>query len=174
VTSAFRDGGLPIRSTLEDDVSDRDERARTVANFWRGVDTHDWDLVASTLADDFVRVGMRDNEEDTCRGKENYLAFVSGVVGKMAEHELRSRFTFLSEDGRYAFNEAVEIIRPTPQDEPIVMRFANYLELDEAGRIRKLDIFWKTPPVFPPDWITVDAVMTERDEKAGKAGNAGG
>jgi len=33
-----------------------------VANFWKGVDEHDWDLVAATLADDFVRVGMRDDE----------------------------------------------------------------------------------------------------------------
>jgi hypothetical protein len=41
------------------------------------------------------------------------------------------------------------------------MRFANYLELDDDGRIAKLDIFWKTPPTMPPDWITVDSVIGE-------------
>lgn len=144
-------------------MSSREQREETVANFWKGVDTHDWDLVASTLADDFVRIGMRDNEEDTCRGKENYLAFVSGVIGKMAHHELHSRSTFLSADGRYAFNEAVETIRPTADDELIPMRFANYLELNDDGLICKLDIFWKTPPQMPPDWITVEAVRTEAE-----------
>ncbi|MET7297694.1 nuclear transport factor 2 family protein [Embleya sp. NPDC005575] len=143
---------------------DLESRRRTVENFWQGVDTHDWDLVASTLADDFVRVGMRDNAEDTCEGKEAYLRFVSTVTGRMAQHELRSRFTFLSEDGRYAFNEAVESIRPTPTDDLLVMRFANYLELNDEGLIVRLDIFWKTPPYMPPDWITVDATL-EREPR---------
>lgn len=142
-------------------MSDRETNARAVAAFWRGIDTHDWDLIESVIADDFVRVGMRDNEADTCRGKTAYLAFVSGVISRMAHHELTSRFTFLSEDGRYAFNEAVETITPAPGDEPIVMRFANYLELDDDGRIRKLDIFWKTPPSMPPGWITVDSIIGE-------------
>lgn len=146
-------------------MSDREQRARTVANFWKGVDSHDWDLVASTLADDFVRIGMRDNEEDTCRGKDAYIAFVSGVIGRTQTHELQSRFTFLSDDGRYAFNEAVEIITYAPGEEPLAMRFANYLELDDDGLIRKLDIFWKTPPSMPPDWITVESVIG--DDKPG-------
>ena len=30
-----------------------------IARFWKGIDAHDWDLVGSTLADDFVRIGMR-------------------------------------------------------------------------------------------------------------------
>ncbi|MCF2526009.1 nuclear transport factor 2 family protein [Yinghuangia soli] len=140
-------------------MTDREKRAQTVADFWKGVDSHDWDLVASTLADDFVRIGMRDNEADTCRGKENYIAFVSGVISRMVEHELQSRFTFLSEDGRFAFNEAVEIITYAPGEEPLAMRFANYLELNDEGLISKLDIFWKTPPQMPPDWIAVEAVI---------------
>ena len=48
-----------------------------IARFWKGIDSHDWDLVASTLADDFVRIGMRDDEADTCRGKARYLDFVA-------------------------------------------------------------------------------------------------
>ncbi|MGW9211400.1 nuclear transport factor 2 family protein [Embleya sp. NPDC055664] len=140
-------------------MSDREQRAKTVANFWKGVDSHDWDLVASTLADDFIRIGMRDNEEDTCRGKDAYIAFVSGVIGRTRAHELRSRFTFLSDDGRYAFNEAVETITYAAGEQPLAMRFANYLELNDDGLIRKLDIFWKTPPTMPPDWITVDSII---------------
>ncbi|MEU8137015.1 nuclear transport factor 2 family protein [Streptodolium elevatio] len=147
-------------------MSNHDERAATVANFWKGVDSHDWDLVASALADDFVRIGMRDNEEDTCRGKEAYLSFLTGVIGRTQTHELQSRFTFLSADGRHAFNEAVEIITYAPGEEPLAMRFANHMELNEEGLITKLDIFWKTPPIMPPDWITVDSVIGDEAQSA--------
>jgi hypothetical protein len=129
-----------------------------VARFWRGIDTHDWDLVASTLADDFVRIGMRDNEEDISRGKATYMAFVAGVVGRMEHHDLRTDRIFYSADGRTAVAETVETIRP-PGEPVVVMRFANVMELDDDGLICSLDIFWKTPPRMPPPWITVDSVL---------------
>ena len=129
-----------------------------VTQFWKGIDTHDWDLVASTLADDFVRIGMRDNEEDTSRGKDTYMDFVSSVVGKMDHHDLRTDRITYSADRRLAFIETVETIRP-PGEPELVMRFANVMELNEQGLITKLDIFWKTPPRMPPDWITVDATL---------------
>ncbi|MDF9815406.1 nuclear transport factor 2 family protein [Streptomyces sp. SPB162] len=128
-------------------------REETVESFWRGVDTHDWGLVASTLAEDFVRVGMRGDEEDTVRGREAYVAFVSRVTERMAFHRLESRRTFLSADGRRALNEAVETIQPTAADERNVMSFANVMELGEDGLIARLDIYWKTPVLQPPAWI---------------------
>jgi hypothetical protein len=133
-----------------------------VSRFWRGIDTHDWELVAATLADDFVRIGMRDNAEDTSRGKTSYMEFVSRVVGKMEHHDLRTDRVFYSADGRTAVAETVETIRP-PGEEVVVMRFANVMELDDDGLISSLDIFWKTPPRMPPSWITVDKVLDEAD-----------
>jgi hypothetical protein len=129
-----------------------------VARFWRGIDTHDWDLVASTLSDDFVRIGMRDNDEDTCSGKANYVDYVSRVVGRMEHHDLRTDRIFYSADGRTAVAETVETVRP-PGEPEVVMRFANVMELTDDGLISVLDIFWKTPPRLPPDWITVDSVL---------------
>ncbi|MDJ0342684.1 nuclear transport factor 2 family protein [Streptomyces sp. H10-C2] len=128
-------------------------REETVAAFWRGIDTHDWGLVAATLADGFVRVGMRGDEDDTVRGREAYVAFVSRVTERMAYHHLESRRTFLSADGRRVLNEAVETIQPTAADERNVMRFANVMELDADGLITRLDIYWKTPVLQPPAWI---------------------
>jgi hypothetical protein len=130
-----------------------------IARFWKGIDTHDWDLVASTLADDFVRIGMRDDEADTCRGKAKYIAFVSGVIGRFDHHELASRRVFRSEDGRTAVAECIETIHP-PGEGPLVMHFINLMELDAAGLIKKLDIYWKTPPRMPPSWITPKAILT--------------
>ena len=129
-----------------------------VANFWKGVDEHDWDLVASTIADDFVRIGMRDDDADTSRGKAEYMKFVSEVTGRMDHHDLKMVSLFLSEDGRTAVAECIETISPPGEDE-LVMRFINILELNDDGLIAKLDIFWKTPPRMPPDWITPEAIL---------------
>ena len=134
-----------------------------VANFWKGVDEHDWDLVASTIADDFVRIGMRDDEADTSRGKIEYMKFVSEVTGRMDQHSLAMVDLFLAADGRTAVAECIETIYPPGEDE-LVMRFINILELNDDGLIAKLDIFWKTPPRMPPDWITPEAIL---DESAG-------
>lgn len=133
-----------------------------IATFWRGVDTHDWDAVTSVLAEDFTRVGMRANEEDTCRGRDSYLRFVSTVTARMHHHELRARRTFLSADARNALNEATETIQPTPEDTPLTMHFANVIALTADGLLSRLDIYWKTPDRLPPDWITVRATLAEQ------------
>lgn len=132
-----------------------------IATFWHGVDTHDWDAVASVLAEDFTRVGMRANEEDTCRGRDAYLRFVSRVTERMHHHELQARRTFLSADARDALNEATETIQPTPEDAPLTMHFANVMALTPEGLLARLDIYWKTPDRLPPEWITVEATLAE-------------
>jgi hypothetical protein len=129
-----------------------------VADFWTGIDSHDWELVASTLADDFVRIGMADDEADTTRGKDTYMSFVSQVVGKMDHHDLRTDRIVYSADGRTAYIDTVETIRPPGQGK-VVMRFLNLMELNDERLITKLDIFWKTPPTMPPEWIAADAVL---------------
>ena len=82
-----------------------------IVRFWRGIDEHDWDLLASTIADNFERHGMFGTEADTCRGKANYLRFVSGVIGRMEHHTLKARKIFRSADGRQAVAECIETIR---------------------------------------------------------------
>ena len=136
-----------------------------VKDFWIAVDTHDWDLLASAIADDFVRIGMNGDEADTCRGKTNYLQFVSSVVGKMTYHDLKTKRIFYSEDRRQAIAETVETILP-PDGGKFVMDFVNVHELNEEGLITKLDIYWKTQKELPPSWIAVETVM----EKAGSQG----
>jgi hypothetical protein len=128
-----------------------------VERFWQGIDRHDWDLVAATLADDFTRIGMRDDEADTARNKADYLAFVAEVTGRMDHHDLRVERIFWSEDGRSVIAECIETIRP-PGEDALVMRFINVMEVNDDGLLSKLDIFWKTPPRMPPAWITPEAL----------------
>lgn len=136
------------------------EMPEVVNRFWRAVDAHDWDLIATTLAPDFVRVGMADTEADTCRGKENYLRFVRGVISRFEYHRLESRSGYVSADGRRITHEAIETIQP-PGGERLVMRFVNLMELNDDGLISRLDIFWKTPPAMPPEWIKVETILDE-------------
>jgi hypothetical protein len=131
-----------------------------VARFWRGVDEHDWDLIAETISEDFERHGMYGTEADTCRGKTRYLEFVSKVIGRMDHHDLKARKIFRSADGRKSVAECIETIRP-PGEEPLVMHFINILDIDDDGLISKLDIFWKTPPRELPEWITPKAILGE-------------
>jgi hypothetical protein len=136
-----------------------------VADFWRAVDIHDWDLLASTIAEDFVRIGMNADEADTCRGKENYLQFVASVTGKMDHHDLKTTRIFYAEGRRQAIAECVETIKP-PGEEPLVMDFVNLHELNEDGLISTLDIYWKTQKRLPPDWIAVESVLTDAEANA--------
>lgn len=140
------------------------DRTDVIADFWRGIDSHDWDLIASTLADDFVRIGMNGGANpDICEGKEAYLKFVSTVISKMDHHDLRVVRTFTSSDGRLATVEAVETIRPPESDVMLPMQFVNVMELDDEGLIKKLDIYWKTPDQLPPSWIAVEDMLAEAD-----------
>lgn len=134
-----------------------------VARFWRGVDKHDWDLVESTLAEDVVRIGMQDNEADTSRGKAAYMDFVRGVIGRFDHHDLVMVSNIRSADGKTAYAECIETIQP-PGWEKLSMRFMNVLELNDQGLIRKLDIFWKTPPKMPPAWITPKVIVRDSAE----------
>ncbi|HEV8296003.1 MAG TPA: nuclear transport factor 2 family protein [Acidimicrobiales bacterium] len=138
-------------------MSDTDD---VITKFWRGIDEHDWDLVGSTLADDFERHGMFGTEADTCRGKTAYMQFVSNVIKRMDHHDLKARKIFRSADGRQAVAECIETIRP-PGETELVMHFINILDLDDQGLIKRLDIFWKTPPRLPPEWITPEAILRD-------------
>jgi len=129
-----------------------------VADFWRAVDTHDWDLLASAITDDFVRIRM--DPDDVCRGKAAYLQFVSSVTGKMERHTLETKRIFYSEDRRWAVAECQETIEP-PGEDPLVMDFVNLHELDDHGRIASLDIYWKTQRRMPPDWTAVATVLAD-------------
>ena len=103
---------------------------------------------------------MRDDEADTSWGKVEYMKFVSEVTGRMDQHSLAMVDLFLSADGRTAVAECIETIYP-PGEPELVMRFINILTLNDAGLIEKLDIFWKTPPRMPPDWITPEAILDD-------------
>lgn|GEM_PF-6063457 len=116
-----------------------------VADFCRALADRDWDLLASTLAYDLVRVGPEGTEADTHRGREAYLAYVQSVAGSMDRFDLQVRRIFYAADGRCAVSEYVEVIRFAGQDER-VWSVVNLYRLDESTRIAELHVYGKPSP----------------------------
>ena len=131
-----------------------------VADFYTALHAHDWDRLAATMSDDVVRIGVRDNEADTCRGKDRYVEYVKSVIGRFERHAMQVQRIIYSPDGKFATAETLETIQP-PGGGPIYLHNLKLIVIDDAGLIKRFDQFWKIPPTMPPDWITVEAVEAD-------------
>jgi hypothetical protein len=133
----------------------------TIREYYDAVHEHDWTKLASTLADDVVRIGLlSDVEDDISRGKEPYVAFVSKVIGSFEYHSMRVIKIFYSEDRRWACAETTETIQP-PGQQRITLHCLKIHQLDETGLITSINQFRKLSDVALPTSVSVSAVMAE-------------
>ena len=101
---------------------------------------HDWTRVAATIAEEGL---VRDGPfADVIKGKEPYLAFLRGIISTFPGYQLRVRRISQSGDHRF-FAELSEVfdIDGASTEHPEVCLF----ETDEAGLIRFVSVFMKTP-----------------------------
>jgi SnoaL-like domain len=132
----------------------------TVTDYYQAVNDHDWNKLATVLADNVERIGiMSDIEDDISRGKEPYLAFVSKVIGSFYFHKMEIERIFYSEDRRFACAETTETIQQTPGSERLVLHCLKSIELDENELIVRINQFRKMSITATPHSITVSAVM---------------
>jgi SnoaL-like domain len=111
-------------------------------DYFEALRTQDWSRLATCLADDVHRVGPYG---DVVRGKREYVEYLSRVIPKLANYDLRvARVRAL--DARAAVAELCEIadLNGVRTEFPEVILF----ELDAAGAIAGIDIYLKQPP--PP------------------------
>ena len=133
----------------------------TVAEYYEAVHEHDWEKLASTLADGVVRIGiLSDYEDDVCEGKERYLAFVSKVIGSFEYHTMEINGIFYSADRRRACAETTETIQP-PQGERLTLHCLKTIDLDEHGLIVRINQFRKMSPIATPSSISVGNVLSD-------------
>lgn len=101
----------------------------------------DWAALADTLANEVHRTGPF---LDEVRGKRAYVEFLAGVVPKLANYALDVARIRALEDGT-ALVELSESMDRDGQREthPEALLF----EFDAAGRIARVDIYIKRPPV---------------------------
>jgi SnoaL-like domain len=116
-----------------------------VEDYLKAMPAHEWDALAATIADDGLR---RDGPFiDVIEGKAAYVEFLSTVVPKMENYELRvDRITPAGE--RRCFVELSEIF-DTDEGRHEVPEVIIY-ETNEAGLINYVSVFIKHPGAAPP------------------------
>lgn len=119
---------------------DRELGAGVVEGYLRFLTAHDWDGLATTLADEgLTREGPFC---DLVEGKEAYLSFLRGVFASLGGHKLNvQRISHVS--GRLSYVELTETfeIKGVPTDYPECLLF----EQNDAGLIRHVSVFFKQP-----------------------------
>jgi ketosteroid isomerase-like protein len=121
---------------------------RVVERYLDAIIEHDWDALASCLADHgFVRVGPWGDEYPD---KAEYLTFIADLMPKLPGYAMRVDRVTYSADGRVAVVELTETVdvdgRPHPTPEALVF------DLDgdgETARISRIQVFIQTLGVEP-------------------------
>jgi ketosteroid isomerase-like protein len=118
--------------------------AGVVERYLDAIITHDWDLLASCLADDgFTRVGPWGDEYPD---KAQYVAFIADLMPKLPGYEMRVDRVTYSADRRLSVVELSETVevdgRPHRTPEALVFDI-------DGGRIRRIQVFVQTLGIEP-------------------------
>jgi SnoaL-like domain len=116
-----------------------------VDQFWTGMNAHDWTVVGSTIADDFVRIGPLGTDADVTRGKDKYLEFCEAVSGRAHHHACAVSATYVADDGHAAVSAWEESLQMTASDDMYRGNLVGILEIDGNGLISRFDIYMKAP-----------------------------
>jgi ketosteroid isomerase-like protein len=109
-------------------------RDGVVERYLAAVVGHDWDALAGCLTEDVVRVGPF---LDTYTPRPTYVEFLAGLMPTLPGYSMRVDRVLYSGDVAVAqLSETVEL-DGTPVETPEALVF----DLDESGRIRRIEIF---------------------------------
>lgn len=128
-----------------------------VSDFWRAIDGLDWELLESTLAPDFVRIGPSGEEVDTHRGRDVYLEYASTNIEKVGKYGHAVLRSFYSPDRRLAVSETLESIS-NPSHDLVELQLLNIFEINEDEQLTQLSLYWKTPSKIPDSWRAVEGL----------------
>lgn len=130
-----------------------------IREYYEAVHEHDWEKLASTLAENVVRTGfMADFAEDTAKGKGPYIEFCRTVIGSFEYHAMEIRRIFYSGDWRQACAETEETIQK-PGGERFTLHCLKVHDIDEDGLISGIDQYRKASQAQAPIALSVGAVM---------------
>ena len=130
-----------------------------IREYYEAVNDHNWEKLASTLAEDVVRIGiMSDFTDDIAKGKGPYVEFCKAAIGSFENHSMKIERIFYSADRRLACGETTETLKQ-PGSEPVVLHCLKTHELNEDGLITRIDQYRKGSPEGTPISISVNAVM---------------
>jgi ketosteroid isomerase-like protein len=107
-----------------------------IEEYLAAVTGHQWDRLAQCVTDDVVRTGPFG---DTYRGRDDYVAFIAGLMPRLPGYSMAVDRVAYSADGRVAIaqlSETVEVDgRPRRTPETLVF------DLADDGRIAAIAIY---------------------------------
>ncbi len=112
---------------------------RVLDRYFAAMKSHDWESLSGCLAHDVRRTGPY---LDVVRGRDAYLAFLSGVLPTLPHYQLEVSRIRRLEDG-----SALVELSETLDVKGVATTFPEALlfEFDGEGRIRTVDIYLKDP-----------------------------
>jgi ketosteroid isomerase-like protein len=114
-----------------------DRAENVVERYLDAIIGHDWGAFAATLSDDgFTRIGPYGDEYPS---KREYVAFISELMPTLPGYEMRVDRVTYSADRRLAVAELSETVEV--DGAPLVTPEALVFDLDDHGRIRRIQIF---------------------------------
>jgi SnoaL-like protein len=113
--------------------------AGPVERFFVHLSARDWDALAAVLAPGVERVGPLG---DLVVGREEYVAHLSAMVPSDYGNDVHR--VMYGPDRRTAFARVTEhLVYPNSEYH---LEEAYAFEVDEDGRIARIDVFWQSPP----------------------------
>lgn len=143
-------------------MPDANSAAEIGRQFWDTFCANELDKTIDLLADDIVRIGPHDNiPSDIIRGKDAYAPFLRDIKAAMPAHGGTTYAVGGSADGRKSFVHCMEIVAINPHStQTYEVQVSLILDLNEAGRITKVDCYWKQPSVNI-DWTDAANLTAE-------------
>jgi ketosteroid isomerase-like protein len=125
--------GAPVTTTVA--------AVDVVERFLSCMTGHDWDGLGACVTDDVVRVGPYG---DTFRGRDAYMAFVSGLLPKLASYEMDVHRVVYTADGRVGTAELSETVEVDGR--VVVTPESLVFDIDGHGRIAHLAVYIQRHP----------------------------
>lgn len=118
----------------------RVETAQILGRYFETLRTHDWEGLAECLAEDVHRTGPT---LDVVRGRQAYVEFLAGVVPGLPNYRLTVVSIHQIDDC-----SALALLTETLDVDGVSTEFPEALVFgfDDAGRIRRVDIYIQRPP----------------------------
>ena len=112
-----------------------------VERFLACMTAHDWHGLGTCVTDDVVRVGPYG---DVYRGRDDYLAFLSGLLPTLAAYDMNVHRVAYTQDERLGLAELSETVAVDGQ--VVVTPESLVFDIDDRGRIAHLAVYIQRQP----------------------------
>src|SRR5262245_54561441 len=116
-----------------------------VEEYVAALQARDWQRMGRTLTPDVRREGAEGPETDLIEGREAYLKWSADLLDPLYGFTWTPSRIAKSADGRTILVEAVSRYEPKKGDQPFGYSLAVVFDLNDAGLIKAVSFYWKTP-----------------------------